>query len=171
MKSWFLALLLVGFVSCSSASKVKLTGETLLYEDKNSQAEIHFNLGEAKELVTYVCRYADCDGRPQYLGAHKQLSYLDQPAYNTFKTKYGGDQRNCPASFLNSKTRTVYLVGKDDKTKAALRKMEFEGKYGIEARFRGQPLIVSSAKAMDGSDWEIDLEGAEVFLVEEILKP
>ena len=166
-----LACCLFALVGCSGnlPATIDAKDDVLTINDSEGSAEMNFKVGDEAEFVTYVCQYSESDGSIEFCGSYRAISYLTQKGYDEFQNQYGGDQAACPAGFLNKRTKSARLVATNPTVVEKLKNLEFEGKYGIEFRFKGRKLTFQNATARDGSAWPINFGGTQTFLVDEIL--
>jgi hypothetical protein len=172
VSAFTLTLLLVcSLTACNSNTPAtfNIEEDTLTIHDGDGSAEMNFQIGEPDEITTYVCQYSESDGSIEFCGSYRAISYLTESGYKQFQEKYGGDQAACPAGFLNKSTKSARLVAIEPSVVSKVKDLEFEGKYGIEFRFKGRELKFKNAVARDGSPWNINFGGTQTFLVDEII--
>ncbi len=174
MKKFLIILSGIGLLLClNGCGNTPVTivekDNLVVMKDGDGSAEVRFSQGKESDVTVYVCAYSEPDGSIEYVGSYKDIGFLEPEGYEEFQRLYGGDQAACPSDFLTRRTKTARLCTSDASVARQLKALSFEGRYGVELKFRAKELQLQDATARDGSPWPINFGGSKLYMVSKII--
>lgn len=173
MKYFLAILLLIGVykvvnqLGATDVSKSFQDTKFIMTSDGGDISRLSFIKEEKQDLELFVFGFGEGNGQINQLGTNLFLSYLVPEKMDIFNQTYKSDIKRCPASFLNSNTGSLGLIGVDEETSKRLQAVDLEGRErGVHLNLTGSYLTYDSGNFKDGKPFVLRTGRTRYFLVE-----